>query len=72
MARLEDDELSRLAPKISYQSMQSIAIQRLGFEDAEVSSLVAECHENTDKFNRQILLRRRNKNSEGSRQVCGV
>ena len=73
--QLKDDELARLAPMISYQSMQSIALQRLGFTDAEISSLVAECRENTEKFNRQILLKWRNKNHEGSRQVlflcCG-
>ena len=69
MVPLEDGEIAQFAPKISFQSMQTIAIQRLGFSDAEVSSLVAECRENTEKFNRQILLKWRNKNHEGSRQV---
>ena len=69
MEPLEDGELDRLAPKISYQSMQSISVQRMGFMEAEVSSLVAECRENTDKFNRQILLKWRNKNPKDNRQV---
>ena len=69
MEPLEDGELARLAPKISYQSMQSISVQRMGLMEAEVRSLVAECRENTDKFNRQILLKWRNKNPKDNRQV---
>ena len=69
MELLEDGELAQLVPKISYQSVQSISVQRMRFMEAEVSSLMAECRENTDKFNRQILLKWRNKNPKDNRQV---
>ena len=69
MEPLTDADLARLAPKISFRSMQSIAIQRLGFTQAEVESLVDGCREDTEKFRRQILTQWRNKNATGSRRV---
>ena len=69
MAPLEDAELAQLAPKISFSSMKSIAIQRMGFTGAEISSLVSEHREDTEGFRRQILTQWRNKNQTDSRRV---
>ena len=63
MEPLTDADLAQLAPKISFRSMQSIAIQRLGFTEAQVESLVDGCREDTEKFRRQILVQWRNKNT---------
>ena len=69
MPPLRDAELARLAPKISFTSMRSIAIKRLGFTQPEVESLEYECREDTEKFRREILIKWKNRNSEGARQV---
>ena len=69
MEPLEEAELAQLAPKVSVSSMKSIAIQRMGFTAAEISSLVSEYREDTEGFRRQILTHWRNKNRTDSRQV---
>ena len=69
MEPLTDAELARLAPKISSVTMLNIAVQRLGFTDAQVKTIIHQCWQDMERFVREILVRWRNRNATNSRKV---
>ena len=69
MEVLTDGELARLAPKISSVNMQSIAVQQLGFTDAQVKTIIHQCWQDMESFVREILVRWRNRNATNSCKV---
>ena len=50
---LEDAELAQLASKISSLTMRNMAVQRMGFTDAEVETLSDECREKQTELHQQ-------------------
>ena len=66
---LTDAELARLAPNISSMTMRNIAVQRLGFTEDQVETLVDECRENKEGFVGKVLIRWRNRNISSGREV---
>ena len=54
---LTDAVIARLASKLSSRELEHIAVQRLGFTEDEVTNLRSECHEDSNRFNRKILIR---------------
>ena len=66
--RLTTAQKARLAQKISYQSMESIALAYLGFDQEVIDSLKIAHRENMEAFNREILHRWTNQNP-GNDQV---
>ena len=66
---LNDGELARLGAKLSSMAMRSIAIQRLGFTEDQVSTTIDECKENKEAFKRQLLVKWRNRSTKHTRQV---
>ena len=66
---LTDAVIARLASKLSSRALEHIAVQRLGFTEDEVTNLRSECHEDSNRFNRKILIRWRNTSQRNTAQV---
>ena len=66
---LTDAVIACLASKLSSRALEHIAVQRLKLTEDEVANLRSECHEDSNRFNRKILIRWRNTSQRNTAQV---
>ena len=69
--KLTDELIAKLAPLISFDKMETIALLHLGFGNEDIDRIKTKAGNNAEKFIREVLIKWKNINKEKATvEVC--